>query len=59
MSSKDDLREHLKQARQTVGGWPEWKQRALGGGVAPGRRAQDPAQAQQTTAAAKEKQYSN
>lgn len=31
MSKKKSLREHLKQSRQTVAGWPEWKQRALGG----------------------------
>ena len=32
MSNKQNFREHLKQSRQAVAGWPEWKQRALGGG---------------------------
>ena len=32
MSDKSSFRESLKQARKTVDTWPEWKQRALGGG---------------------------
>lgn len=37
--SKESFRENLKQAKQTVDSWPEWKQRALGGGPSSVRRA--------------------
>ena len=33
------LREQLNDARETVDGWPAWKQRALGGGKPSVRRA--------------------
>lgn len=46
MSGEHGLREHLKQARQTVGAWPEWKKRALGGGATTERRAPESARAQ-------------
>jgi hypothetical protein len=39
MSKESSFRAHLKRASRTVETWPEWKQRAIGGGPAAPRRA--------------------
>jgi len=41
----NSFREGLKQARKTVDSWPEWKQRAIGGGPSSPRRSEESGQA--------------
>jgi len=55
MSEKNSFRESLREARRTVDKWPEWKQRALGGGPSSVRRSANAEQASSSKARAPNK----